>query len=192
MGPSTSAIRPAHTGPGARLAEALEDARETVARILDADPDEVIFTSGATEANNLALFGLAGSQPGPILASPLEHPSVAEPLVRLAARGFSTQALSVTDSGIVSLAGFAERLGADTRLVSVMLANNETGAIQPIAELATLLAGQAPFHCDAAQAVGRLPVSFHGLGVTAPDLEVRHKFQGPKGVGALLLRKAAR
>ena len=109
------------TGPGARLAGA-EDARETVARILDAEPDEVIFTSGATEANNLALFGLAGSRPGPILASPIEHPSV-DRAAQPACRGASPRIGSPVSTG------FGDRIacrlrrtaGADTRLVSVML-----------------------------------------------------------------------
>jgi cysteine desulfurase len=170
---------------------ALEDARETVAQLLHAEPDEVIFTSGATEANNLALMGLSGQERGIAVASPIEHPSVVEPLGQLAKRGITTHWLAVDANGIVVEPAFAEALTPDVRLVAVMLANNETGAIQPIAKLAGLLAEQAPVHCDAVQAVGRAPVSFAGLGVTSMSLSA-HKFHGPKGIGALLLRRKAR
>src|SRR5947209_10165720 len=101
---------------GRKARRALEDARECVARCLDASPDEVIFTSGATEANNLALFGLAGSPPGHVLASPIEHPCVTEPLQQLAARGFEVEFVPVGRNGVINLDGFHERLRPDTRL----------------------------------------------------------------------------
>jgi cysteine desulfurase len=173
-------------GEGRRARRALEDARESLAALLDAEPDEVIFTSGATEANNLALFGLSGSPPGVLVTSAIEHPSVDEPLTQLARNGFELRKVAVDATGVVSVPAFVECLQPDVRLVSVMLVNNETGAVQPIAQLAELLAGQAPFHCDAAQAVGRMKVSFRSLGVAALTLSA-HKFQGPKGIGVLLL-----
>ncbi len=173
---------------GRRARRALEDARETVAGRLGADADEVIFTSGATEANNLALFGLCGEPPGHLLASPIEHPSVAEPLRKLAESGFALDLLPVDRHGFVSIPSLAEYLRPDTRLLAVMLANHETGVLQPIRALTAVLVGGARFHCDATQAVGKIAVNFHDLGVDALALSA-HKFHGPKGIGALLLRR---
>jgi cysteine desulfurase len=176
---------------GRRARRALDDAREQVAALLDAHPDEVIFTSGATEANNLALFGLCGSPPAHLLASPVEHPSVSEPLRHLAASGFAVEWLPVDIEGRVSVDTLAARLRDDTRLVSVQLANHETGTIQPVRALAGCVGGRAAFHCDAVQAVGRIPVRFREVGVAALSLSA-HKFHGPKGVGALLLKRGTK
>jgi cysteine desulfurase len=175
-------------GVGARARRALEDARERVAELLGAWADEVVFTSGATEANNLALFGLAGDPPGHIVVSPVEHPSVVEPIGRLEQQGFAVERLPVDASGLVPADALAGRLRPETRLVAVMRANHETGALQPVAELAAQLDGRAHFHCDAVQAVGRVPVHFHELGVTTLAASA-HKFHGPKGVGVLLVRR---
>ena len=169
----------------------MEDARDSIAAILDAHADEVIFTSGATEANNLALFGLAGDGPGHVVASPIEHPSVVEPIRQLAAGGFAVDWLPVDGCGIVRAETLPSMIKPETRLVSVMLANNEMGAVQPVQALAGCCPPGVVFHCDAVQAVGRLPVSFHELGVTAFTFSA-HKFHGPKGIGTLLLRSGTK
>src|SRR5438093_6351877 len=151
---------------GRRARQALEEAREKTAAILDAHPDEVIFTSGGTEANNLALFGLIGEPPAHIITSPIEHPSVAEPIQQLEKQGFIVDRLPVDHEGVVESEALSKLLRPETRLVTVMLANNEVGSIQPIADCVQLIDGRAAFHCDAVQAVGRIPVSFRELGVT--------------------------
>jgi cysteine desulfurase len=179
---------------GRSARRAWELAKETVARVLGADPSEVIFTSGGTEANNLAVFGLAGAEgsPGHVVMSPIEHPAVAEPVARLEAAGFLVDRVSVDGQGVTDVTEMATRFRADTRLSSLMLANNETGTIQPVGKLATLAAERGiPIHTDAVQAVGRIPVDFHSLRVTTLAASA-HKFHGPVGVGLLLVRSGIR
>jgi cysteine desulfurase len=149
--------------------------------LLDARADEVVFTSGATEANNIAIFGLAGATPGHIVATPIEHPCVTEPLKQLASRGFAVDSVSVDRDGVASAADFQRRIRSDTRLAACMMVNHETGAIQPSLKLSV------PLHIDATQAVGKLRVSFRQSNATTMSLSA-HKFGGPKGVGILLVQ----
>jgi cysteine desulfurase len=179
---------------GRSARRAWELSRETVARILGAEPAEVIFTSGGTEANNLAIFGLAGAEasPGHVVLSPIEHPAIAEPVARLEAAGFAVDQVPVDSQGLADASRMAEVFRDETRFATLMLANNETGAVEPVGKLAALAGARGvAVHTDAVQAVGRIPVHFHNLGVTTLAASA-HKFHGPVGIGLLLVRSGVR
>lgn len=169
----------------------LDRAREQVAALVDVDPRQVVFTSGGTEANNLAFWStLSGrSHPGSLAVSAIEHPSVMAPAESWAQRGWQLERIAVDDQGRVATASLAASLKPDTALVSVMLANNETGVVQDIPALAEQIRTQgAVFHTDAVQAPGKLPVRFAETGAQLMTLSA-HKIYGPKGVGALIVDK---
>lgn len=182
---------------GTRTAEAVQLAREQVARLVGAQPGEVIFTSGATEANNLALLGYARAAQATnprrrIVISAIEHKAISNPAKQLAREGFEIVVLPVDAQGTVSLAAAAEAINADTLMVSVHAANGEIGTLQPIAELAELAhAAGALLHTDAAQAVGKIPVDMLAWGADMLSISA-HKLYGPQGVGALLVRHPRR
>lgn len=178
---------------GQRARRRLEEAREAIARWLGArfgsqQADRVVLTSGGTEANNLALRGLVANPPGHVLVSAIEHPSVLGAAEHLEQRGFAVERLPVSRDGLVDLEALRDALRPNTQLVSVMLVNNETGVVQPVAEIASICAAHGvPVHTDAVQAIGKLPVDFRALGVAAMSLTA-HKFHGPRGIGALVVR----
>lgn len=170
--------------PGRRARRVLEDARESMAAILGAHPDEVIFTGGGTESNNMALLGFASGASGTIGLTAGEHPAVMETCRHLQGRGWALRILPVDESGLL------RNPDCDgLQLATVILAHNETGVIQNLAPMARDCAARGiPFHVDAVQAVGKIPVDFHELGVSSLALGA-HKFYGPRGIGALLLRR---
>jgi len=186
--------------PGQQARKVLEDTRERTAAILGADltcpqPDRLVFTASATEANNLAVLGIAcagNPRPGQVVISSIEHQSVIEPAEHLLEVGWRLDTLPVTGDGVVRTEALAGLLTGNTRLVSVLLGSHDTGVLQPVAELAALCnRARVPLHTDAAQVVGKLPVDFRALGVAAMSIGA-HKFRGPLGIGALLLRHDVR
>jgi cysteine desulfurase len=175
--------------------EAVERARSQVAVLAGAGLRDVVFTSGATEANNLALRGLVEASGGPggqVITVATEHPAVLDTCAWLEAQGTRVVRLPVRTDGLLDPAVLAAALTPDTRLVSVMAANHEIGVLQPLAELAAL-AHQAGawFHTDASQAFGKVPVDMGAMGIDLLSCTA-HKIYGPKGTGALIVRRKSR
>ena len=189
---------------GRRARNVLENARERIGKLLGAQvtgmhSDQVIFTSGGTEANNLALLGLANDgrghfsdaathSRGHIIISSIEHPSIAKLADEMSRRGWHVDRLGIDPRGVIRVDELADLIRPETSLVATMLGQNETGVLQPVAELAAICAQRGvPLHTDAAQVVGKLPVDFRALGAATMTVAA-HKFHGPLGVGVLVVR----
>jgi cysteine desulfurase len=175
---------------GTRARQAVNVAREQVAALVGVQAAQVVFVSGGTEANNMFVKGMAAYlKPTQIAISAIEHPCVLKPAAGLARAGWKVRKLKVDADGTVNLDDVDDALRVPTGMVSVMLANNETGVLQPVAQVAERArAARAWMHTDAVQCVGKLPVDFESLGVHAMTLSA-HKMYGPKGAGALVVDK---
>jgi cysteine desulfurase len=177
---------------GRRAREAVERARAEMAGLVGCKAGEILFTSGGTESNNTVLKGVVDFlNPGAthIITSAVEHPAILNPLLYLLELGVKVTILPVDGQGVVDPDGVARAIGPRTALISIMLANNETGTLQPIREISEVARGRGvPLHTDAAQAVGKIPVDVNALGVDFLTV-AGHKLYGPKGVGALFIRE---
>ena len=176
-------------GLGRKARQVLEASRESIAAILGADPEELIFTSGGTEANNLAIAGLARGSSRTLLLSPGEHPSNLEACRHLVQKNWSLLYFPVDSSGRIRVDDLSVQDWSDAGLATAMLAHNETGVVQNVEPIAASCRRHGvPLHLDGVQAVGKIPVSFHDLDATSLSFGA-HKFHGPRGIGGLLLRR---
>jgi cysteine desulfurase len=175
---------------GRQAKQALEDSRTLVAKMIGARPEEIVFTSGGTESDNLALRGIAHQKgSGHIITSSIEHHAVVRTCNALAEDGFTITFLPVDSRGVVDPDEVKRSIRRDTILISVMRANNETGVIEPIPEIGMIAREHGiPFHCDAVQAMGKIPVEVDSLHTDLLSLTA-HKIYGPKGIGALFVKK---